>query len=285
VADFRDPWASGNPYKRSLSTPLSRKAKKLERLICNAAARVVTNTEELRAQFLGNYPDYTHKIVTITNGFDSGAYEPFVKFYQDSTYARTFDPDKDVLELCHFGTVYGNRNPLALFQAMKELLQENRMQQGQLRVRLVGTWEVRDDRCEALARELETQGFLQREPQVPYELCLQRMTSAPILLILQPASPLQVPAKIYEYIATGRPLLVIGGEGATARLVEQYQLGRCCPNHVPAIKTLLWHLITGQTRIEPPQTVSRAHFDYYTLTGELAHLLDSVCAEKQRALQ
>jgi hypothetical protein len=186
------------------------------------------------------------------------------------------------LELCHFGTVYGKRNPLPLLQAIKELSEENRIEPGQLRVRFVGAWECMDDPCEALAQELEKQGVIQREPPVPHETCLQQMALAKILLILQPAYPLQIPGKIYEYIATGRPLLVIGGEGATARLVEQHRLGRCCSNQVLEIKELLWRLITGQTRIEPPQPADTARFDYPILAGELACVLDAICAEKTK---
>jgi len=97
-------------------------------------------------------------------------------------------------------------------------------------------------------------------------------------LILQPGSPLQIPGKIYEYIATGRPLLVIGGEGATARLVDQHRLGVCCPNRTSEIKSLIESLATGQTRIAPPRREERERFAYRSLAGDLASVLDAVSA-------
>ena len=100
-----------------------------------------------------------------------------------------------------------------MLQALKELIDEKRIGPDQLRVRFTGAWEVTETSCENLAQELEQRGIVQREPPVPHDACVRLMMAAEILLILQPASPLQIPGKIYEYIATGRPLLVIGGGG------------------------------------------------------------------------
>ena len=57
VAEFRDPW-TGNPYKRSLSASLSSRAKRLEKLVCTDATRVVTTTWELRSRFVADYDGY-----------------------------------------------------------------------------------------------------------------------------------------------------------------------------------------------------------------------------------
>jgi hypothetical protein len=280
VADLRDPWAGGALYEQNgRSSFLFRKTGELQRSVFAAAARVITTTEELRTTLLSDYPEMGGNCVTITNGFDSEGRQPVVDLYD----TRELDPNRGTLELCHFGTVYGNRNPLRLLQAVKGLIDEGRVKPGQLRLRFTGVWEVADNSCEALARELEAQGFMQREPLVPYEVCLRQMASASVLIVLQPAYPLQIPAKIYEYIATGRPLLVIGGEGATVRLVEQHRLGQCCPNRVPETKKIICGLLTGRTRIEPPQPKDRDCFDYRVLTRELAGVLDAVCAENSSA--
>lgn len=281
VADFRDPWTA-NPNKRLLAASLACKGKKLERSVCTAAARVIANTEELRAQFLVDYPELEEKFITLPNGFDrdGGQVATTTDAYQTPLLPRS--DDTGVLEFCHFGTIYGNRDPLALLWAIKELLTEKRIQHGQLRVRFIGTWDVKDERCETLAQELEKEGFVQREPLLPHDACLQEMTLAKTLLILQPAYPLQIPGKIYEYIAAGRPLLVLGGEGATASLVERYRLGKCCPNQHAAIKELLWRLIVGQEHIGPPRAADITRFDYAILTGELARVLDAVCTKSQR---
>ena len=280
VADFRDPWMGGNPYKRQMAASLQRRARKFEKAVCAAAVRVVANTEELREQFVAEYPEFKKKFVTIANGFDSDGVTPS-KEGALSNHLTLSPAAGGQLEFCHFGTVYGERNPFCFLQAIKELYAEHRLAPERLRVRCVGSWQVSDEHCEVIARELEQKGILRRDPPVPREVCLQQMARAQTLLVFQPASPLQIPAKIYEYIATGRPLLVIGGEGATAHLVEQHQLGHCCANRVADIKTLLLRLATGQTQIDPPQPSVTARFDYRMLTGELAKVFDAAYAVKR----
>lgn len=273
VADFRDPWTR-NPYPRSAAVSTSPRARALERAVCTAAARVVTNTRELRDQFVADYPDLEAKFVTITNGFDM---DPLGTPRELRDGAQTGGPGAGPIELCHFGTVYGNRNPRALLRAVKEIFEQGGVGPGQLRLRFVGYWDVNDETCNALARELEAHGLLRRDPPIPHDVCLRQMAAANALVILQPAAPLQVPGKIYEYLATARPLVVVGGEGATASLVKRYRLGRCCPNDTSAIKELLRHLVTGEVRLESPGITDTARFHYRTLTGELAGVLNGVC--------
>jgi len=281
VVDFRDPWTR-NAYKRPLSPALLRRSKILERTVCETAARVITNTTELHTQFAADYPDLQEKFLTITNGFDDDANSLAVAWPPDRECIQSLPHGGPTVQICHFGTIYGNRNPFRLLQAIKELLEENEVTGGHLRVRFVGAWEVEDSQCESVARELEDRGILRREPPIPHEVCLQQMAKAPVLLILQPSSPLQIPAKIFEYIATGRPLLVIGGEGATANLVERHQLGLCCQNQQVAIKNLLRELIDHKTVIRPPSVTAKMGFSYRTLAGELAEVLEAAYLKRQR---
>ncbi len=280
VADFRDPWTN-NPTE-NLAPSLARSAKKLERRVCGFADRVVSTTPELSDHFSAEYPDFSDKFVTITNGFDGASFGPLLEEKTDS--ARPAE-EESFLELTHFGSIYPNRSPMALLRAIKELLQEKKIQRGRLRLRFVGGWDAANASCEALAQELEKEGAILREPPLPHDVCLRQMASAQMLLVVQPAFPLQIPGKIYEYIASGRPLVVIGGEGATANLVERHRLGKCCPNETAEIKRLLSGLTNGDIRIDPPPSTDRKRFDYQSLAGELAAVLDSACAKSKVATE
>ena len=277
IADFRDPWTSQPPYGVFRSPILTQRARELERAVCSAASRVVANTEELRRQFCIDHPRLEEKCITITNGYDSDA----LRRTGHDEYQADLE-NKPVLELSHFGTVYGSRNPLPLFQAVTDLLEANLIQPHQLRLRFVGLWQVADDRCEALVRALELRGVVRRETALPREKYLEEMAQSSLLLVLQADFPLQIPAKLYEYVASGRPILVIGEEGATANLVNRHSLGRCCPNVVSPLKELLWSLIQGHTQIKSPPQTKITQFHYRALTGELASVFDQACAEKAR---
>jgi Glycosyl transferase 4-like domain len=273
VADFRDPWV-GRPELFS-STLLHRRAARLEWSVCEAASRVILNTEELRVRFCEQYPQWQTKFVVITNGYPQEmALHPAI----DDASANP----PSVLEFSHFGTVYGHRSPLALFQAVHALMSEGALDHTRLTLRFVGVWDVDDLTCNQLAKSLEERGVLQRVPPIPHQACLKEMAKSDVLLILQPDYPLQVPAKIYEYMTAGRPLFVLGGEGATANLVHRHRLGRCCPNRMSEAKRTLMELMNDRTSLTPPSPADTEQFNYAVLSKRLADLLDNTVQEKIR---
>jgi len=274
ILDYRDPWTS-NPYISFGSSFLNHQARQLERSICREAARIVTNTEDLRQRLCADYPEIAHKSLTIPNGFDREALG-LMNASEGLTPSAKL-ASKEGYELCHFGTLYGKRTPIKLLQAVKELYQDGQLTPGQIRLRFVGTWNAGDATCETLAQDLEKQGVLRRESVVSHQRCVRQMKQADILLVLQPDSPLQIPQKIYEYLAVGRPLLLIGGQGATAGLLARHQLNVGCQNDVASIKQLLHRLVGGELALSPPPASAVERFDYRTLTRELAAQLDAVC--------
>lgn len=274
VADFRDPWTH-NPNRQQFSAALFERHKRLEKEICKWAVKIIANTDELTAQFRRDYPGCDGKFITITNGFDDRGWTQA----EDSLDIGFVTPaDSATIELSHFGTIYGNRDPFPLMLALDSLLEEKRICSDQLRVRLIGDWFVENTKCNILAEKLEKHGLLNRSPTVPHNICLEQMASAQVLLVLQPAYPLQVPGKIYEYIATGRPIVVIGGEGATASLIDRCRLGQYCCNDTRAIKELLFGIANRQVEIRSPNPTTTKMFHYRNLTQKLAALLDSVTA-------
>jgi hypothetical protein len=155
-----------------------------------------------------------------------------------------------------------------------ELHKESRLRPHQLKLRFVGSWEVADRASQELANYLEQKGFLQCEPTIPHQLCLREMAAAHTLLVLQPHSALRIPAKTYEYIASGRPIILIGEEGAASHLIERHRLGRWCRNEVPEIKKLITDIVSGTTVLNPPGREDIRRFDYRVLTNRLSNVFD-----------
>lgn len=242
-----------------------------EALACGFASHVIANTEELRERLIREYGELRDRCTWIPNGFDREVLMPRqgTEGHTDATsMGRGY-------ELCHFGTVYGKRTPRILLQSVWELFRDGHLKPDVIRLRFVGEWDATDQECERLAVDLEKQGFLRREPPISHSACLREMQRSSVLLVLQPDSPLQVPAKIYEYVATGRPLLLIGGEGATANLVTRHALGVSSPNQVARIKSLLLELASGKQQLIPPDASRVNRFEYRSLSGELASVLDA----------
>ena len=271
VLDYRDPW-NCNPYYSFSSHTLIAKSRATEARVCQSASHVIANTEELRERLIEEYESLRGRCTWIPNGFDRETLTPPPVSLEQSDYWST----SSGYELCHFGTVYGKRTPRVLLQAVWELFQDNQLKPEAVRLRFVGGWDTADRECEHYAINLEKHGFLRREPPVSHTACIREMQRSSVLLVLQPDSPLQVPAKIYEYIATGRPLLLIGGEGATANLVARHGLGLSSPNQITRIKALLKDVTTGTQRLVAPDAARLNRFEYQSLTRELAAILDAV---------
>ena len=267
IVDFRDPWAN-NANFHYVSAQLIRKTEMLERQICQESAAVIANTSELRSHLTALYPEIESKCVAIPNGFHA---DDFVSL---STPEVNQFSQRAGIEVCHFGTMYMMRTPVELLRALLELTEAGTIQKAQLRLRFIGTWDVRSDECERMAQDLERHGVLVREAPVSHQECLRQMAKADALLTMQPGSTLQIPAKIYEYIATQRPLVVIGDPGATFNLVQRHRLGVCCANQAPAIKRLFTDLISDSAKIVAPSEDAAALFDYKNLTGQLAKVFD-----------
>ena len=262
VADFRDPWVD-NP-KPALTPSLGRKAERLEKSIVQRATRIIANTEELAASFRRRYPAESDKFDTITNGF----HQYLVEKFRD---LPTYQPQEEIIELCYFGSVYELRKPTILLEALKESIDSGQTDIERLVIRITGNWIVADPYCNRLASELEQRGALIREPIVPHQEYLARLKTSQILLILQQGFPLQIPAKIYEYMASGRPSVMIGGEGATANLYKTAGLGVVCENNKVAIKALYRSLCQSPEPLAAPKMESLAEFAYPNLTQKLVN--------------
>jgi hypothetical protein len=271
VLDYRDPW-NCNPYYSFSTQWLTKKSRMIEAQVCRAAGHVIANTEELRDRLVAEYPELRDRCSWIPNGFDRDV------FPSDQVIAGISDVASisGGYELCHFGTVYGKRTPHILLRAMWEMFRDGDLKPEAIRLRFVGGWDTTDRECEQYAVNLEQQGFLRREPAISHSQCLSEMKRSSVLLVLQPDSPLQVPGKMYEYVATGRPLLLIGGEGATANLVNRHALGISSPNRLANIKGLLSELATGKQKLVPPDATRVNRFEYRSLTGELVKILNAV---------
>jgi glycosyltransferase involved in cell wall biosynthesis len=93
---------------------------------------------------------------------------------------------------------------------------------------------------------------------------------------------MQIPAKIFEYMAMQRPMVVIGGEGATADLVADKGLGVVCPDVVDDIASLLEDIVNGRRRVPAAGSEIVAEFVYQNLTRRLVGIFDDAVAEYAR---
>jgi hypothetical protein len=97
-----------------------------------------------------------------------------------------------------------------------------------------------------------------------------------VALLLAPEQPYQIPAKFYEYLAIGTPMLVVTGPGATADAVAASRCGMSfSPSDVAGMADRIHRLMLGEGPPGAPKDVLE-RFDPRHLTSRLAEQLDRI---------
>lgn len=214
AVDFRDPWVN-NPYlvKDALETYLDHK---LEAWVTNSADLVVANTDVLAGEMKRRYPESSHKIITVTNGYDASDFEDVPDIQ--------FSPDE--LVICHAGFLYQQRDPAPILKAISWLKRSNLSFWPTPIFLLIGERQVDYDVAE-YSRKLGIKANVRLIDHLDYKTCLGHLKAADALVLIQPDTMTQVPSKLFEYVYLEKPIIAISApNGALGQLINAYRLGR-----------------------------------------------------------
>ncbi len=212
------------------------------------------------------------RITVIENGFDE---ESFLGL---NLQAQTPHDERRVL--VHSGIVYpSERDPSHLFAALRSLRDLGRLNPESflLRFRAPGhEYHVRE-----VAARFGVVDLIETAPPLPYREALLEMTRADGLVVLQGANcDQQIPAKLYEYLRAGTPILGLA-TGDTATVLRtagvRYIAALSDAKSIAAvIEDFVADLQSGHASLPDPDFVRRA--SRRERTQELALLLDRAIA-------
>jgi len=196
IADFRDPMAQeGYP-----ADPRTWQAfKKIEDEALHHAACSAFTTPGAARMYRARYPDVpAERVAVIENGYDEESYAGLAA-------SPPLNPGK--VTLLHSGIVYpSERDPTQLFAAMRRLRDAGDLRPETFSLRLRAS--VHDALLRKLAAEHGIADLIEILPAIPYREALAEMLRADGLLVLQASNcNEQIPAKLYEYLRAGRPVL------------------------------------------------------------------------------
>jgi hypothetical protein len=238
VLDFRDEWltttidlVSFNNNQRARAV-----AHKAESQAVRDASLVVCVTHAAVAELRKRYPELPcERFACIPNGFDRTP--PAVPAPQR---ART---SADPVVLTYLGTVYGSTDPTPVVDAILTLPEAVR---SRLLLRFIGHIEtpaLRDTllRLTPAGVPLELIGFLPQAEALSY---IERTD----YLLLITHDPINVAAKLYDYLGSGRPILAaVHPTGDVRRILDETRAGWSASIQDPAaIAALIAHAV------EPP---------------------------------
>ncbi len=203
VIDFRDAW-SLNPYGVHTRTKRVRKLiRKMEGWMLRSCDHLVLNTPGALALYRETYGDQLEKLTCVPNGFD-----------QIVSRAPSSDKDVGKISIVHVGSFYGSRNPSTLLQALSRIADSD--------LEFVQVGSPLED-----ATEIPEDVTVRSTGALPPDQALQEIANADVLYLKQGfeegiSDYIAVAAKTYEYLTTGRPILVDSPAGDNTKIVEEY---------------------------------------------------------------
>ena len=212
VADFRDPMAQDG-YPPDPAT--WRAFERIERVAVQAARFSVFTTPGAAALYRGRYASLATRMRVIENGYDEETFSAV-----QAGGARV-PLASGRLTLLHSGVVYPEeRDPRHFIAALALLKADGTAATVPFAVRFRAS--SQDALLAELARQHGVSDLIDLLPAVPYVQALDEMLRADALLVLQAANcNQQIPAKVYEYLRAGRPVLgftdAAGDTAATLR--------------------------------------------------------------------
>ena len=213
IADFRDPWTFIDFYDDLNLTPwANRKHHRYENMVLTNANKVVTvshswakNLEDLGAK----------NVKVITNGYDTTDYDKSGVII-DKKFSIT-----------HIGSLVKTRNPNTFWKALSMLVKGNKDFAEDLEIKLVGKTDF------TVMDSIEKHGLksnLTKINFIPHNEVIRIIQQSYLLLLLvnnTPNSKGIIPGKFFEYLATGRPIIVIGREdGDISKILNDCKAGK-----------------------------------------------------------
>jgi len=215
LADFQDPWTQVDYYSLlSLTKWGDAKHRKLEQEAFKTADKttIVSPTWKRELEEIG-----AKNVSVVYWGYDPDDYKD-LSTEVDEKFVFT-----------HLGILGYDRNPSTFFKVVQSLCQENAAFKADFRLRLVGQVDysvVEEYTALGLADNVELVGSVDRKR------ALELMAKSTVLLLLlnqQANAQGRMPGKLFEYLATQRPILSFGPQPSDVQhVIDESKSGFYC---------------------------------------------------------
>lgn len=186
---------------------------------------------------------------------------------------------KDTLQIAYVGTLWNLTSIEPVVAAIEKLAKSSPEKAERIELlvagRRTGEQETILDRLDATPSKLIREGY------VDHNRAIQIMRECDIQCLLLsdvPEAGRVVPAKTFEYLASGRRILSIGPAGEVSEILAEFpQAESYLPSNTDGIADYLSQQLDGSEPELAESGSSAARFERRTLTSQLADVLDQVC--------
>ncbi len=214
IADFRDPWTRIFYFKHLAMNPATERwHHRMEKKVLDGAARVVAVSPLVQQEFqtMTSTP-----VELITNGFDECD-------FKDICPADGQDMD---FIITHTGLFAADGNPTLLWEVLAEKCAADALFAKHLKIKLIGKTDAQ------IVESVESAGLVENLIDMGYQThskAIEEQRNASLLILplrKEPEYKAVLPGKLFEYLASCRPVLGIGQpDGAMAMILGQTKTG------------------------------------------------------------
>ena len=269
IPDFRDPWSRMYYLKHlPMSARTWRRLRAMEQSVLDDCSTVLAVTPLVQEEFQAQTKT---PVAMITNGYDGGDFDQAV------------EPD-GFFNVVHTGLFAADGNPLNLWKALGLKAWADADFKAALRLRLVG--KVDREVYDAIAEAGLKDNVIDRGYRDHLTAVREQLAATVLVLPLRndPEYRPILPGKLFEYLASRRPVLGIGQEdGAMARVLADTGAGVTAGwDNLEAMRDFIdkaWEQFKAGG--VPPVQGDIDRFSRRSLTRELAALLERVSNENK----
>ena len=217
IADFRDPWTKIFYFKHlQMTRATERWHHKMEQKVLDDATTVVAVSPLVQQDFQAMTQT---PVELITNGFDE------CDFTADKCMEAYGGPEQDFV-ITHTGLFAADGNPTVLWEALAEKCSTDPNFRKHLKIRLVGKTD------EQILKSIEEAGLgdnMENMGYQPHAVAVEQQRKASLLILplrKEPEYKAVLPGKLFEYLASWRPVLGIGQtDGAMSMILNNTKTG------------------------------------------------------------
>lgn len=216
VADFRDPWTTA-VQAQEIETGFSRwVARYLEKKVMKHADLVLATTPDLHQDLARLYPQLEDgRIATLLNGFDEDDFRDRKK--------KTRRPE-DKITFLYAGNLYKGRDPYAFLVALGELIEEGFFGPTPVAVDFYGKVAVDPVKMNDAISKYNLSDIVHFYQAVGRDAYVDLIMNADVLILVQaPNQAAMIPAKTFDYLATGNEILALLPPGAAADMLASFE--------------------------------------------------------------
>ena len=204
IVDFRDPWTLDWDvvYPTYFHEFLDNF---LESRVLRYADHLVVATEYIKKEYIKKYSFIQDKISVITNGFEANDFQ--------SQHLPLFE--KFTITYC--GSFSG-RQPDLFLSGLKKAIMRKRLSPKTFQALFLGP---KDKQLTQLIKHLDLSQYAIHIGYFQHKIAVEFMFRSHMLLLIEPRQG-ALTTKVFEYLATGKPILALVSKGELEELVRKY---------------------------------------------------------------